>query len=157
MLGICGPRRTFFSLEDELVLVSRSSSPGWESLMEVSPSASLSSPLNIWLQTGYMDVTLYPEPCSPQCQVFLGPNSWHMEVPRLGVQSELHLPAYATAIATGGSKLSLQTTPQLMATPDHLFTEQGQGSILHPHGYQLDLFMLCHYGNSPQCQVLVTQ
>ena len=24
---------------------------------------------------------------------------WHMEVPRLGVESELELPAYATAIA----------------------------------------------------------
>ena len=28
----------------------------------------------------------------------LGP--WHMEVPRLGVQSELQLPAYTTATAT---------------------------------------------------------
>ena len=28
---------------------------------------------------------------------FLGPHPWHMEVPRLGVQSELHLPAYTTA------------------------------------------------------------
>ena len=31
---------------------------------------------------------------------FLGPNLWHMEVPRLGVQSELQLPAYTTATAT---------------------------------------------------------
>ena len=31
---------------------------------------------------------------------FLGPHLWHMEVPRLGVESELHLPAYTTAIAT---------------------------------------------------------
>ena len=30
----------------------------------------------------------------------LGLHPWHMEVPRLGVQSELHLLAYATAIAT---------------------------------------------------------
>ena len=29
---------------------------------------------------------------------FLGPLSWHMEVPRLGVESELQLPAYATAM-----------------------------------------------------------
>ena len=28
---------------------------------------------------------------------FLGPHPWHMEVPRLGVQWELQLPAYATA------------------------------------------------------------
>ena len=30
---------------------------------------------------------------------FLGPHSHHMEVPRLGVESELQLPAYATATA----------------------------------------------------------
>ena len=29
--------------------------------------------------------------------VFLGPQPWHMEVPSLGVQSELPLPAYTTA------------------------------------------------------------
>ena len=29
--------------------------------------------------------------------VFLGPHPWHMEVPRLGVESELQLPAYTTA------------------------------------------------------------
>ena len=32
--------------------------------------------------------------------VFLGPHPWHVEAPRLGVQSELSLPAYATAMAT---------------------------------------------------------
>ena len=32
--------------------------------------------------------------------VFLGPHLWHMEVPKLGIESELQLPAYATAIAT---------------------------------------------------------
>ena len=30
---------------------------------------------------------------------FLGPHPWHMKFPRLGVQSELQLPAYATATA----------------------------------------------------------
>ena len=30
---------------------------------------------------------------------FLGPNPQHMEVPRLGVDSELQLPAYTTATA----------------------------------------------------------
>ena len=29
--------------------------------------------------------------------VLLGPYLWHMGVPRLGVESELQLPAYATA------------------------------------------------------------
>ena len=33
------------------------------------------------------------------CFVFLGLHLRHMEVPRLGVKSELHLPAYTTAIA----------------------------------------------------------
>ena len=32
---------------------------------------------------------------------FLGPHLWHMEVPRLGVESELQLLAYTTATATG--------------------------------------------------------
>ena len=31
---------------------------------------------------------------------FLGPHLWHMEVPRLGLESELQLPAYTTATAT---------------------------------------------------------
>ena len=31
---------------------------------------------------------------------FLGLHMWHMEVPRLGVKSELQLPAYTTATAT---------------------------------------------------------
>ena len=31
---------------------------------------------------------------------FLGLHLWHMEVHKLGVESELQLPAYATAIAT---------------------------------------------------------
>ena len=30
---------------------------------------------------------------------FLGLHLWHMEVPRLGVESELQLPAYTTATA----------------------------------------------------------
>ena len=34
--------------------------------------------------------------------VFLGPHLQHMEVPRLGVEVELQLPAYATATAKRG-------------------------------------------------------
>ena len=34
------------------------------------------------------------------CFCFLGPHPWHMEVSRLGVKSELQLPAYTTATAT---------------------------------------------------------
>ena len=49
-----------------------------------------------------------------------------MEVPRLGVKSELQLPACTTA------------------TPDTKPTEGGQGSNPQPHGYKLDSFLLCH-------------
>ena len=34
---------------------------------------------------------------------FLGPHSQHMEVPRLGVKSELQLPDYTTAHSNAGS------------------------------------------------------
>ena len=36
---------------------------------------------------------------------FLGPNLWPMRVPRLGVESELQLPAYPTATATWASRV----------------------------------------------------
>ena len=49
--------------------------------------------------------------------VFLGRHPQHMEVPRLGVQSELQLLAYTTAM------------------PDPQPTERGQGSNPHTHGY----------------------
>ena len=39
--------------------------------------------------------------------VFLGPHPQHMEVPRLGVQLELQLPAYATATKLGVRAASL--------------------------------------------------
>ena len=35
--------------------------------------------------------------------VLLGPQPWHMEVPRLGVELELQLPAYARATGTPDS------------------------------------------------------
>ena len=35
----------------------------------------------------------------PFFPLFLGPHSQHMEVPRLGVESELQLPAYTTVTA----------------------------------------------------------
>ena len=42
---------------------------------------------------------------------FLGPNPQHMDVPRLGVELELQLPAYATAIAMSDpSRLCHYTT-----------------------------------------------
>ena len=65
---------------------------------------------------------------------FLGPLPWHMEVTRLGIESELKPPAYTRATATAGSEPRLQPTPQLMATPDSQPTEQGQGPNPPPHG-----------------------
>jgi len=55
-----------------------------------------------------------------------------MQVPRLGVESELQLLAYTTA--TAGSKPHLQPTPQITATPDPQPTERGQGSNLQSDG-----------------------
>ena len=42
----------------------------------------------------------------------------HMEVPRLGVKSELQLPASITAMATPDPSRVCRPTPQLTATPD---------------------------------------
>ena len=44
--------------------------------------------------------TLRACPHPPTSFVFLGPHLWHMKVPRLGIKSELPLPAYTTAVAT---------------------------------------------------------
>ena len=67
---------------------------------------------------------------------FLGPRLWHMEIPRLGVESALQGPAYPTATATATWDLScvcdLHHSSQ--ATLDPRRTEQGQGSNPHPHG-----------------------
>ena len=49
---------------------------------------------------------------------------WHMEVPRLGVQSELQLPAYTTATAI--SKLYLPSTPWFVAMLDPYPTKRGR-------------------------------
>ena len=54
---------------------------------------------------------------------FLGPHPLHMEVPRLGVESDLQLPAYATAIATPDPSCVCDLQPQLTATPDPYPTE----------------------------------
>ena len=48
--------------------------------------------------------------------VFLGLHPQHMEVPRLGVESELHLPSYSHNNAK--SEPRLQPTPYLMAILD---------------------------------------
>ena len=50
--------------------------------------------------------------------VFRGRHLQQMEVPRLGVQSELQLQVDPTATAHARSEPRLQATPQLTATPD---------------------------------------
>ena len=67
---------------------------------------------------------------------FLGLHQRHMEVPRLGVESELYPPAYARAAAMWD--LIRVCDLQLTATPDPQPTEQGQGMNPQPHGSQLD-------------------
>ena len=49
------------------------------------------------------------------CLFVLGPHLQHMEVPKLGVPSELQRLAYSSATDNARSKPCLQTTPQLMA------------------------------------------
>ena len=56
---------------------------------------------------------------SNQLFFFKGPHPQHMEIPRLGVESELQLPAYTTNTAKElGSEPRLRPTLQLTATPD---------------------------------------
>ena len=64
-------------------------------------------------------------PSSKQ-EMWLGPHLWHMEVPRLGVELELQLPAY-----------SLQPTPQPQQRGDpsrvcNLDHSSRQRQILNP-------------------------
>ena len=76
---------------------------------------------------------------------FLGPNPWHMEVPRLGVHSELLLPAYATATAT----------PDLSCVYDLHHSSEIPNPLSKARDRTRNLvvpsqmFPLCHNGNSP--------
>ena len=63
---------------------------------------------------------------------FLELHPWHMEVPRIGAESELELPVYTTATAI----------------QDPWSTGQGQGSNPSPHVYQSGWFPLHHHGDS---------
>ena len=70
--------------------------------------------------------------------VFLGPHQWHMEFPRLGVESELQLLAYTIA-TTPDPSCVCDLPPQLMAIPGEL-----QGNSLS-----------CLFGNSHLILVLI--
>ena len=66
---------------------------------------------------------------------FLGSHPWHVEIPRLGVESELQLPAYTTATAklhpSHICDLHHSSQQCLSCQP----TERGQGWNPCPHGY----------------------
>ena len=49
---------------------------------------------------------------------FLGPYLWHMEVPRLGVKSDLQAAGLHHSHSNARSESSLRPTPQLTATLD---------------------------------------
>ena len=66
-----------------------------------------------------------------------------MEVPRLGVEIRATASRLRHSHSNQGSK-----PPQLMVMQDPQPTERGQGSNLHPHGYQSDSFLLHHKGKS---------
>ena len=73
--------------------------------------------------------------------LFLGPHPGHIDVPRLGVESKLQPPEYATAQQHGiQAAFEIYTTAQGNAGSQTI--EQGQRSNPHPHGYQLDSFLL---------------
>ena len=56
-----------------------------------------------WLSLGQSQIMSYIKGFVLFCFLaFLGPYPWHMEVPRLGVQSELQLLAYTTATVISG-------------------------------------------------------
>ena len=65
---------------------------------------------------------------------FLEPHPWHMEVPRLGVESELQLPAYTTATATQdlSRACNIPHSSQQRQIPDP--PSEYQGLNLQPHG-----------------------
>ena len=56
--------------------------------------------------------------CVCVCVCFLGSHPQHMEVPRLGVKSELQPLACTTVTATWDLSHVLRPRPQLLATPD---------------------------------------
>ena len=63
--------------------------------------------------------------------LFLGPHLWHMEIPRLGIQSELQLPAYATAMPGQSRVCDLRYSSQQCQILNSLARPRWN---LRPHG-----------------------
>ena len=70
----------------------------------------------------------------------------HLEVPRLGAESELQLPAYTTATATPDPSRICDL--HYSSGQRRILYPLSEGLNLSPHGYQLDLFPFLHSGNS---------
>ena len=66
---------------------------------------------------------------------FLGIRLWHMEILRLGVESEPQPLGLHHSHSNTGSELHLQPMPQLVTTPDRESIERGQESNTYPRGY----------------------
>ena len=66
--------------------------------------------------------------------VFLGPHLQYVEVPRLGVELELQLQAYTTALATWDPSCVCDLHHSSVM-PDPYPSEQGQGSNSSLHAY----------------------
>ena len=66
---------------------------------------------------------------------FYGPHPRHMEVPRLGVESELQMPAYTVGTAKQDPSHVCDLHHSLLQTPDIQCTERDQGRNPHPHEY----------------------
>ena len=79
----------------------------------------------------------------------LGPYLWHMEVPRLGVKSDLQLPAYTIAAATWGpSHFSDLHHSSLQCWILNPLSKTRIRTWILMDSYQLDLSPLCHNRNS---------
>ena len=82
---------------------------------------------------------------------FLGLHSQHVEVPKLGVKSELQLPAYAIATATPDPNciFNLHYSSRQHQIPNPV-REAKDGTYILMVTYWLDLFLLRHNRNSLQ-------
>ena len=60
---------------------------------------------------------------------FLGPNLWHMEAPRLGVELELQPPAYFTATQDPSCICDLHHSPRQCQIPNQLSKAKGQTHV----------------------------
>ena len=72
---------------------------------------------------------------SAKKELFIGPHPRHMEVPRLGVESELRLSGLDHSHSNTRSESYMWPTSQPMAMLDPQCTELVQGLSLCLHGY----------------------